>query len=551
MRSTEGIRAPGRTLALLAMALPLGLLAGTAHAALTISTAATSNVKCKAGTCTATAKKAVLNVSQLEQLLQSASVKVVSGPKAGDIAIATALSWTTGSGLTLDAYQSIAVQNQVAVSGAGAVSLITDDGGTGGTLSFSGKGALQFKSLTNALTINGTPYTLAGTVAALASDIAANASGAYALAAPYNAKRDGTYAASPIGSGFTGSLQGLGNTISNLAINDQTSGAQVGLFALIAAGGSVSNLGLTNVTIAAGSGSLVGALAALNNGTIANVYSSGSLTGGDGANIGGLVGRSYQASISQSYSSATVTDTADTDIGGLVGLNYNAAITLSYATGAVVGGVNYASGGLVGVSLSDGNAPVSISQCYATGAVSGGSNDGVGGLVGANQSSGAAAIISQSWASGAATSNANSAVTGGLVGYNQDGAIQNSFATGQASAAANEFVGGLVGFEDAASSIADSYSSGPVAGGSGTYIGGLIGYDNSGEANADAYWDTTTSGVSNLAQGAGNIANDTGISGLTTAQLQAGLPAGFAASIWKEKAGINGGLPYLIALPPK
>jgi hypothetical protein len=59
--------------------------------------------------------------------------------------------------------------------------------------------------------------------------------------------------------------------------------------------------------------------------------------------------------------------------------------------------------------------------------------------------------------------------------------------------------------------ITDSYSTGAVAGGSGTYVGWLIGYDNSGQANTDAYWDTTTSGVTNLSQGAGNIANDAGI----------------------------------------
>jgi The GLUG motif len=461
------------------------------------------------------------------------------------------LSWTSGSSLTLDSYVSIAVSDPVAVNGTGGLSLLTNDGGTGGTLSFSGKGAVTFMGLTNALTINGASYKLEGTVATLASDIGANSSGNYALAAPYNAKHDGTYSTSPIGAGFTGSLQGLGNAISNLTINDQTGSSNVGLFAFIAAGGNVSNLGLVKISVTGGGGGLAGGLVGLNNGTISNVYSTGKVAAGDGANVGGLVGRSYQATISRSHSSATITDTANADIGGLVGLNYDATITASYATGTVVGGVNYASGGLVGVNLSDGNSPVTISQSYATGAVSGGTNDGVGGLVGANQSSGPAALITQSWASGAATSNASAAVTGGLVGYNQDGAIQNSYATSAATAASNEYVGGLVGYEDAASSIADSYSTGTVAGGSGTYIGGLIGYDNSGQANSDAYWDTTTSGITNLSQGAGNIANDAGITGQTTAQLQAGLPAGFATTIWNEKGSVNGGLPYLIAVPPK
>ena len=66
---------------------------------------------------------------------------------------------------------------------------------------------------------------------------------------------------------------------------------------------------------------------------------------------------------------------------------------------------------------------------------------------------------------------------------------------------------------------------------------------------SDAYWDVTSSGVS---QGAGNIDNDPGLTGLTTRQLKSGLPAGFEKSIWKEKNSINRGFPILIQnLPPK
>jgi hypothetical protein len=58
------------------------------------------------------------------------------------------------------------------------------------------------------------------------------------------------------------------------------------------------------------------------------------------------------------------------------------------------------------------------------------------------------------------------------------------------------------------------------------------------------------SGIGNPSQGAGNIANDPGITGLSDTQLKSGLPAGFDKSIWKEKSAINGGNPYLIANPP-
>jgi len=94
----------------------------------------------------------------------------------------------------------------------------------------------------------------------------------------------------------------------------------------------------------------------------------------------------------------------------------------------------------------------------------------------------------------------------------------------------------------------DSYATGAVTGkSSNSYIGGTVGYDDSGNGFSDAYWDLTTSGVT---QGAGNISNDPGITGLTSSQLTAGLPPGFDRKVWKEKSGINSGFPYLIANPP-
>jgi len=46
------------------------------------------------------------------------------------------------------------------------------------------------------------------------------------------------------------------------------------------------------------------------------------------------------------------------------------------------------------------------------------------------------------------------------------------------------------------------------------------------------------------------IGKSTGITGLTTQQLQSGLPTGFDPKIWAENPNINNGLPYLIANPP-
>jgi hypothetical protein len=98
--------------------------------------------------------------------------------------------------------------------------------------------------------------------------------------------------------------------------------------------------------------------------------------------------------------------------------------------------------------------------------------------------------------------------------------------------------------------ITDSYATGAVTGGTGSTIGGLVGYDESLPGSiAHSYWDETTSGITTSSQGAGNIANDSGITGKTNAQLTSGLPFGFSSSIWAESASINGGLPYLINNP--
>ena len=82
-------------------------------------------------------------------------------------------------------------------------------------------------------------------------------------------------------------------------------------------------------------------------------------------------------------------------------------------------------------------------------------------------------------------------------------------------------------------------------------MGGSIGEDDvAGSGIGNDYWDLDTSGVSNPHQGAGNVADDPGITGLTDAQLKSGLPAGFDPKIWAINPKINNGYPYLIANPP-
>jgi hypothetical protein len=106
-------RRTGRHLAALAALLVTPM---AASANLSISSAATENMSCSDGICAPTAAKAVLNVTDLENLLSAGNMTVTttgSGVQAGDIQIDGPLTWSTGSTLTLDAYDSMPVEQPV------------------------------------------------------------------------------------------------------------------------------------------------------------------------------------------------------------------------------------------------------------------------------------------------------------------------------------------------------------------------------------------------------------------------------------------------------
>jgi hypothetical protein len=219
------------------------------------------------------------------------------------------------------------------------------------------------------------------------------------------------------------------------------------------------------------------------------------------------------------------------NVGALVGSN-GGNVAQSHIDAIVRGGKNSSIGGLVGYNSG------SIFDSYATGKVSG--HGDVGGLAGFNDGG-----ISESFSAADVFGGPD---VGGLAGYNWP-AIWNCYATGNVTGDSSSVaVGGLVGFSD--QSVISSYSTGYVTGAPGAYVGGFVGDDVSQGQIAYGYWDTTTSGISNLEQGAGNTPNDKGIAGLTTAQLQSALPTGFILLTWGQEPDINGGLPYLLNNPP-
>lgn len=501
-------RAPARALSGVCIACSVAAFAGNAHAVVTISSAATQNMNCSRGTCTPTTAQAVLNAGDLETMLASGNVSVSttgSGVQASSIKVSAAVAWSSTKALTFDAWKSIEIDKAISVTGTGGLSLKTNDGGSGGALSFGSRGNVTFQSLSSGLTINGLSYTLVNSVAGLANAVDADQN-AIALANDYDAGSDGTYSQSPVSTIYSGSFEGLGHTISNLSIADLNSSDYTGLFYEIYPGGSVADLNVSAVNINSLVVNAAGAVVGDNQGTIVNARSSGTVIGGQFGG-GGIVGFS-SGDVSNSWSSASV---EGADVGGLVGFN-EGTVSGAHATGDVT-------------AVTGPNSPIG------------------GGLVGENQGT-----VETSWASGSVTGSDDSSEVGGLIGSLDSGMLKNAYATGAVTGGTDAFVGGAVGF--AAVGVDGSYSTGAPSGSTHSFTGGYVGFDDSAGGMKHDYWDTTTSGITDPHQGAGNVADDRGIKGLATSKLQSELPKGFNARIWAEDAGINGGLPYLRNNPP-
>lgn len=321
-------------------------------------------------------------------------------------------------------------------------------------------------------------------------------------------------------SGFQGVFDGQNFTISNLKSTGSNNGS-AGLFGY-SMFGTVRNLKFTDINIGGSNAQYAGLMGRVTTGaSVQNV----SVTGGavqSPIEAGGLAAELNGGSISNSNVqnvAVTVTGTFGLNnrlnaAGGLVGAVSSGTITQSYATGTVSGARS--AGGLVGYAVGG-----TISQSYSTGAVtltvpSGNigpaSSFGAGGFIGVAQQG---VSITQSYATGAVTvTNGNSATVsvGGFIGAN-GGAVNEAHATGYVNLiSGNAKVGGFAG---AASALTNAVSR------TGTLT--------------NVYFDTGTTG--RTAQ-TGDGAATTG--GLTTAQLQGTLPAGFntvASSVWATAAG--------------
>ncbi len=403
-----------------ALALVSAIAPAPVAASVVVSTAATRNIGCSGGVCTPTSDKAVLNVDDLENLLSAGNIEVTttgSGVQAGDVEIDAPLAWSGSATLTLDAYDSVDIERPVTVAGPGDLSIKTNDGGTDGVFLFGPKGHVAFAETSDALSINGVSYTLVGTLPDLAADIAANPSGAYALAADYDAGQDGTYHSPPIPTTFEGGFNGLGNTVSNLRIRGSAKRQNLALFNELDTASTVSSLHLSRSHVWSSNGFAgfaVAGLVATNYGTVFNSSVGGTIavkTRTLGV-IGGMAGANL-GTLDRVASEVKIKFTSDgTDVGvagGLVGINNGGTIDESYATGTITASAKpdgVSAGGLLGVNAGP------VVNCYATASVleNGGGGSFVGGLFGSNIST---AVSSYSTGSLTATSGS---YIGGLIG---------------------------------------------------------------------------------------------------------------------------------------
>ena len=393
----------------------------------------------------------------------------------GDITVNDAVSWSANNSLTLNAYRNINI-NQSITASTGSLALQYGQGAAAlnNTASYNVNAAVNLSAGPNfstTLGLDGTAkaFTVINSLGAAASastldlqGISGHLAGNYALGSNIDAAATASWNAragfTPI-AGFTGTLDGLGHSISNLVIN-RVGVASVGLIGTAGAGAVVQNIGLLGGYTAggAGTGALVGSGGTS---TVINSYATGNVNGA--ASTGGLVGTMTSGNISNSYATGNVNNGAAASVGGLLGSGTTGNISNSYATGSVTGGAG--AGGLVG-ALTTGN----ISNSYAAGAVNGAA--GSGGLVGTITTGN----VNNSYATGSVKGDAG---TGGLVGVGTTGVISNSYATGLIT-------------------------------GTGAGRGGLIG--STSAAHVSSFWDINGTGMTTSTGG-------TGV-GMTTAQLQ-------------------------------
>ncbi|PXX38150.1 MULTISPECIES: GLUG motif-containing protein [Burkholderia] len=361
------------------------------------------------------------------------------------------------AGVTMNAAQQIRVGNKVKLTGENASLAL--NAGSGHTLT-NDDAVVTLSGRNASFSANGEAYDVIHDLAGLRG-VDGNMNGRYVLGNAIDGK-GAQFRSLGGGGAFGGVFDGLGNTISRLAVNGN--GQYVGLFGMNR--GRIANLALDSLTVSGPSNrttASVGALAGANHdGTISNVRATNttiSSTGNFGSLVGGLVGDNVAGVIDGARFQGTIAgnDTADS-IGGIAGRN------------------------AFGARITNSRADVSI-----TGLRSSHIMRDIGGLVGTNLY----ATVSDSTSAGK-ISVGDRAHVGGLVGRTLGGVIDNAVSTVDVSAGKSSFVGGAVGLSDHGT-IRGSSAHGIVSATNGSTVGGFVGLNRGGQVErSQAYGEVNT-----------------------------------------------------------
>lgn len=450
-----------------------------------------------------------LNVTTLTTALAGGDVTVQTGLDSfagnGDIFVNTGISWSSANSLTLSAYRNITSSATITNTGGGSVALRADNTGTGtGTVSFTAGNNVALSGGSGEVsvfynpTIFGTPQTiytggtaptafmLINTAANLQTLSTTNTLWASNFALATNIDASGLVGFTPIalGSNYSGNFNGQGFTISNLTINLPATN-NIGLFSVIGASGSVSDLALSSANISGGVIG-VGGIAGINNGSISNIINvTGTIQGATNL-VGGIAGENTSTgSITSSNAAADVSTplglATNTYTGGLVGYNDSGAtLTNDSVLGGSVQGSRFI-GGLVGgnASIIDNTNTVATGTILGSNVSGAGTQDSLGGLAGINDVGGTIVNYTNPLPNIVLNNfNVVSGFVGGLVGTNSgtiNGATVSNNVLGQTPQfLASRWYGGLAGINTATGIIKGTINlSGQVT----AYraVGGLIG----------------------------------------------------------------------------
>lgn len=287
--------------------------------------------------------------------------------------------------------------------------------------------------------------------------------------------------------GFRGTINGQGHTISNFVIDETTQ--STGLFASADAA-TISNLTIRDASVT-GDGCVGGLVGRAYGTTITNVDVDVTLIGND--SIGGIVGCIYaeqgDGSLSNSTVSGSVSGEEDGEIGGIIGFaraenGYNLTIHDNESTTEVNHHAEWSNslGGLIGYTRTSDGGSINVQDNSARGVTVTDASD-VGGLVGYARADDAESSI-QFEANQVTSETSAESQVGGLIGYveaSEGGAITIAD-THLTQAVSGEWgqVGGLIGelylegsTSETKAHITDSSVNATITGNSDT--GGLVG----------------------------------------------------------------------------